>query len=81
VKKMPIHLEQVQAGDMLFDQPVEIGNYKAGSATPVILKMRLDKKRMVQSFSVVGAPEKVEMDPRNLLLSKNDFSKKAVSQF
>jgi len=47
-----------------------------GSSTLVILKMKLDKKRVLQSFSVMGAPEKAEMDPSNVLLSKNSFTKK-----
>jgi aminopeptidase N len=75
-KKMTIELEQAQAGDIVFDLPFEIGYYKAGSATPVILKMKLDKKRVVQSFSVEGSPEKVEMDPRGVLLSQNNLTKK-----
>jgi len=71
-----MELGMAQVGDVVFDLPVEIGYYKAGSASPVILKMKLDKKRVVQSFSVGGAPEKVELDPRNVLLSQNRFAKK-----
>jgi aminopeptidase N len=75
-KKITILLEQTQTGNMLFDLPVEIGYYKKGSATPSILKINLAKKQQVQTFSVDGTPDKLEIDPRNILLSKNTLSKK-----
>ena len=75
-KKITIQLEQVQSGDMVFNLPVEIGYYKTGSTTPTIIKMNLTKKQQVQSFTVTGTPNKLEIDPRNILLSKNSLSKK-----
>ena len=75
-KKITIQLEQVQSGDMVFNLPVEIGYYKTGSTTPTIIKMNLTKKQQVQSFTVAGTPDKLEIDPRNILLSKNSLSKK-----
>jgi aminopeptidase N len=74
-KKITIRLEQTQSGEMLFNLPVEIGYFKEGSNTPSILKINLIKKQQVQSFSVAGFPAKLEIDPRNILLSKNTLSK------
>ena len=75
-KKITLQVEQAQMGDMLFNLPLEIGYYKAGSTTPTIIKMHLTKKQQVQSFTVAGRPDKLEIDPRNILLSKNSLSKK-----
>ncbi|NNV55429.1 M1 family metallopeptidase [Limnovirga soli] len=75
-KKITIQLEQTQQGDIVFNLPVEIGFYKLGSATPTILKMNLTKKQQVQTFTVSGAPDKLELDPNNILLSTNTISKK-----
>jgi aminopeptidase N len=75
-KKVTIQIEQKQAGDIVFNIPVEIGFYKKGSTTPTILKMNLTAKKQVQSFAVDGTPDKLEMDPRNVLLCKNSLSKK-----
>ena len=74
-KKITIRLEQTQSGEMLFNIPVEIGYFKEGSTTPSIIKINLTKKQQVQSFSVTGTPAKLEIDPRNILLSKNTLSK------
>ena len=75
-KKITLQVEQAQMGDMLFNLPLEIGYYKTGSTTPTIIKMHLTKKQQVQSFTVAGRPDKLEIDPRNILLSKNSLSKK-----
>ena len=75
-KKITLQVEQAQMGDMLFNLPLEIGYYKTGSTTPTIIKMQLTKKQQVQSFTVAGRPDKLEIDPRNILLSKNSLSKK-----
>ncbi len=75
-KKITLQVEQAQTGDMIFDLPVEIGYYKKGSTTPTLLKMNLSKKQQVQSFTVTGTPDKLEIDPRNILLSKNSLTKK-----
>jgi hypothetical protein len=61
---------------MVFNVPVEIGFYKAGSTTPKILKMTLAKKQLVQTFMVGGMPDKLEFDPRNVLLCIGSISKK-----
>jgi aminopeptidase N len=74
-KKITIRLEQTQSGEMLFNLPVEIGYFKEGSTTASIIKINLTKKQQVQSFSVSGIPAKLEIDPRNILLSKNTLSK------
>ena len=78
-KKLTIQLEQMQQGDMIFNVPVEIGFYTLGSTTPVILKMNLTKKQQVQTFTVAGAPDKLALDPNNILLSTNSLSEKEKS--
>jgi aminopeptidase N len=75
-KKITVQLEQTQTRDILFNVPVEIGVYGKGSNTPTILKMNLTKKQQIQTFTVVGAPDKVALDPNNILLSNNSFTKK-----
>lgn len=75
-KKITIQLQQTQQGDMVFDVPVEIGYYTKGSTTPTILKMNLNTKEQVQTFTVKGAPDKLEFDPQNVLLCKSSLVKK-----
>ena len=75
-KKITIELKQTQMGDIVFNVPVEIGFYKFGSSTQTILKMNLTKKQQVQTFTVDGAPDKLELDPNNILLSNNSLLKK-----
>jgi aminopeptidase N len=77
-KKITIQLEQTQTGDIVFNVPVEFGYYKEGSTNPTILTMNFTKKQQVQTFTVDGTPEKLEFDPRNILLSKNNLSKKQL---
>lgn len=75
-KKITIQLTQMQTSDLVFNTPVEIGYYQNGSALPVILKMNLASKQQTQTFKVAHAPEKMEFDPRNVLLCTSGFSKK-----
>lgn len=76
-KKITIQLrEQTQAGDIVFNVPVEIGYYTKGNTTPAILKMNLTSQHQTQTFKVNLAPEKLEFDPRNILLAKINFAKK-----
>jgi aminopeptidase N len=77
-KKITVQLEQTQTGDIVFNVPVEFGYYKEGSTNPTILTMNFTKKQQVQTFTVDGTPEKLEFDPRNILLSKNNLSKKEL---
>jgi len=67
-KKLQITLDQVQKGDVIFDMPIEIAYYKKGSNAPTLLKMRLNKKQNSQTFKLKEAPERLEVDPRNVLL-------------
>ena len=67
-KKLKITLDQVQKGDVIFDMPIEIAYYKKGSDAPTLLKMSLNKKQNSQTFKLKEAPEKLEVDPRNVLL-------------
>jgi aminopeptidase N len=75
-KKITIQLEQTQTGEMVFQVPVEIAYYQKGKSTATILKINLTKKQQVQSFTVAGAPDKLELDPNNKLLSNNSISEK-----
>ena len=69
-KRLRIILDQVQKGDVIFDMPVEIAYYKKGSNAPTLLKMRHNKKQNSQTIKLKEAPEKLEVDPRNILLSE-----------
>ena len=72
-KKLNVHLSQVQ--QFLYNVPVEIGYYKKGSTTPTILTMNLKDKDQVFSFPLASSPEKLELDPRNVLLNNGNLSK------
>jgi aminopeptidase N len=74
-KKLNLQLTQSQSGNFLFNVPVEVAYYKIGSTTPTILKMNLSHKQEVFSFFVASAPEKVELDPRNVLLNNGNLMK------
>ena len=74
-QKLNLQLTQSQSGNFLFNVPVEVGYYKTGSTTPIILKMNLSRKQEVFSFPVPSAPEKLELDPRNVLLNNGNLTK------
>lgn len=76
LKKITVQLEQTQLGDILFNVPVEIGIYTLGSTTPTIIKLNLTKKQQIHTFKVNGEPDKLTLDPNNILLSSNSLSKK-----
>ena len=76
LKKINIQLTQTQLTNFEFDLPIEIGYYIKDSKTPIILKMGLNKKQFNQSFKIIGKPEKVELDPRNVLLRSNTITNK-----
>ena len=65
---LKVNLEQIQKGDFIFNIPVEVAYYKQGSKTPILLKMQMDKKQKTQTFMLKEAPERFEVDPRNVLL-------------
>lgn len=72
-KKLNVQLHQAQ--QFLYNVPVEIGYYKKGSTTPTILTMYLRDKDQVFSFPLAAAPDKLELDPRNILLNDGKMSK------
>jgi aminopeptidase N len=72
-KKLNLQLHQAQK--FLYNIPVEIGYYKKGATTPTILTMNLKDKDQVFSFSLAAAPEKLELDPRAVLLNDGNLSK------
>ena len=75
-KKVNINLTQTQLTDFNFDLPIEIGYYTKDNKTPILLKINLKNKQVSQSFNTKGVPEKLEIDPRNVLLSSNTIIKK-----
>lgn len=75
-KSKKITIQLTQNGDFLFNLPVEIAYYKKGDAVPKILKMNLSKKQQTQTFRIGEEPDKLEIDPRNVLLSENVCTKK-----
>ncbi len=76
-KKLTVQLSQTQKGDFIFNLPVEIGYYTKGSTKPTLLKLNLNTKQQTQSFKIGAAPDKVDFDPRNVLLSENVFIRKS----
>ena len=72
-KKLTVQLQQTQK--FLYNVPVEIGYYKKGANTPTILTMNLKDKDQVFSFPLSSAPEKLELDPRTILLNDGKMSK------
>jgi aminopeptidase N len=75
-KSKKITIQLTQSGDFLFNLPIEIAYYKKGDAVPKILKMNLSKKQQTQTFRIGEEPDKLEIDPRNVLLSENVCTKK-----
>jgi len=72
-KKLNVQLHQAQ--QFLYNVPVEIGYYKKGATTPTILTINLKEKDQVFSFPFASSPEKLELDPRNVLLNDGKMSK------
>jgi len=72
-KKLNVQLHQAQS--FIFNVRVEIGYYKKGSITPTILMMNLKDKDQVFSFPLASSPEKLELDPRNVLLNDGKMNK------
>ncbi len=75
-KKITVQLTQSQKGDFIFNLPVEIAYYTKGNLKPTILKLNLNQKQQKYSFKISTAPDKVDFDPRNVLLSEYVFVKK-----
>lgn len=72
-KKITISMDQIQNGDLIFDLPVELAIYKKGSSAPTFLKIHLDKKHKTQTFKLNDAAEKLEIDPKNVLLCESSM--------
>ena len=73
-KQLVVTLEQHQAGEYIFDVPVEIGVYTAGSTVPKIIKFRLNTKQKIHTIRLKVNPDKVIVDPRTVLLAQIDFN-------
>lgn len=74
--QLTIKLEQAQTGDMIYDLPVEINYYMKGNPTPKTIKVQLNKKEQSFSFPSTTLPEKMVVDPNNLLLSTVNYLNK-----
>lgn len=74
--QLTIKLEQAQTGDMIYDLPVEINYYMKGNPTPKTIKVQLNKKEQSFSFPSNAEPEKMVVDPNNLLLSTVNYLNK-----
>lgn len=73
-KQLNIKLEQAQIGDMVFDLPIEIGCYSKGNTAPKLIKVQFNKKEQSFSFPLNTAPEKIVIDPNNILLSTVNYT-------
>lgn len=76
-KKLTINLSQTQSSDIIFNLPVEIGYYTKGSSLPKLMKINFTKKQQTQTFTLRETPEKVDFDPRNVLLCEHVFVRKS----
>lgn len=74
--QLTIKLEQAQTGDMIYDLPVEINYYMKGNPTPKTIKVQLNKKEQSFRFPLNAEPEKMVVDPNNLLLSTVNYLNK-----
>lgn len=74
--RLTIKLEQAQTGDMIYDLPVEINYYMKGNPTPKTIKVQLNKKEQSFRFPLNAEPEKMVVDPNNLLLSTVNYLNK-----
>jgi len=75
-KQVTIQIVQAQKANYVFDVPVEIGAYKTGNTTPDIATFRLTKKQSSITINVDAKPEKLIVDPRNILLATVDLKEK-----
>jgi len=74
-KQVDISIEQAQRGNMIFDLPVELGVYSTDSQAPEIRKFRINGKKTMFSIPMEGSPEKLVIDPRNVLLAQMEFGR------
>ena len=74
-QKLKIHLNQTQGDQFLFTVPVEMGYYKKGDTKPTLLTLNLKNKEQDFTFSVKNSIDKLELDPRNVLLNNGQLTK------
>lgn len=75
--RLIVDLAQVQTDGYSFDLPVEIGVYENGSEVPTIHTLRLDGPgRQSLTINLEGKPDRVEIDPRTVLLAEWTFGEK-----
>ena len=74
--KFIIEVEQVQTGNTVFNMPIEIGYYKKGLVKPIIVKFQLSQINRKIEFPLNFKPDRVEFDPRNILLCEAKISEK-----
>lgn len=72
-KQVIVKLQQVQTSGLLFDFPLEIGTYKAGTTTPIIQKVSMNTAQAEFKIPADGKPALLSLDPRIILLAEIDF--------
>lgn len=75
-RKILIEIEQAQKGELIFDVPIEIAFFKNGSTQPKFLKFQFNQKFQKKEFFVEGKPDRIEFDPRNIVLCNVEISER-----
>lgn len=71
-----VEIELMQTQQNQFDMTVEIGIFSKGSTNPNIRELKPKALKARSSFPVESEPERVELDPRTILLADWEFVKK-----
>lgn len=71
-----VEIELMQTQQNQFDITVEIGIFSKGSTNPNIKELKPTLLKARSSFPVDSEPERVELDPRTILLADWEFVKK-----
>ena len=75
--RLIVDVEQVQKDGYSFDLPVEIGVYENGSEVPTIHTISLNGPgRQSVTINLAGRPDRVEVDPRTVLLAEWTFEQR-----
>ncbi|MFZ9332460.1 MAG: M1 family metallopeptidase [Chitinophagaceae bacterium] len=74
--KLIIEIDQIQKGDIVFNIPIEIGYNNNGLGKSKILKFQLNQRNKKIEFPLDVKPDRVEFDPRNILLCEVNISEK-----
>ncbi|MBC7416716.1 MAG: M1 family metallopeptidase [Pedobacter sp.] len=72
-KQVIVKLQQTQSSGLLFDFPIEIAVYKAGAASPEIIKLNMNTLKAEFKMAADAKPALLGLDPRVVLLAEIDF--------